>query len=343
MCPRKSSSWNFIPLASRRTLFLVPLVGGLLTSMPLLAALLTGDWSPRRPRMTFAKGKNGVESRPNRDPLAGSQEFDTQTGEPGVPRQGNQPIRTWWRKKRMPRREEFPSWKTSQTFRGDLFTFVRIQYDASGPFGWWDRWDNDYPDGDWNFSFRLQQLTSLQVDPDGKVLRLTDPEIFRHPFLYMAGVQTVLFSREERLALRRYLQNGGFLMMDDFWSESGWENVKSEMDRVLPKGRPRELTLEHPIFHSVYDLKELPQVCDLKTWSEGYRFEFWHDGFSADQEPHFWAYFDDSGRMVALCCHNNDIGDGWEREGENQEYFREFSEKMSYPMGINIITYAMTH
>ena len=253
------------------------------------------------------------------------------------------PIRSRWRRKRMPSREDFPRWKSDRRFKYDEFTFVRVQYDAWGPFGWWDRWDNDYPDGDWNFSYRLQQLTSLKVNPNGRVLRLTDPELFNYPFLYMAGVQTVMFNEQERVALRRYLQNGGFLMMDDFWAESGWKNVRNEMDRVLPNGRPRELTLKHPIFHCVYDLKELPQVCDLKTWTEGYRFEFWHDGFSADQAPHFWAYHDENGRIVALCCHNNDIGDGWEREGENKEYFKEFSEKKSYPMGINIITYAMTH
>ena len=72
-------------------------------------------------------------------------------------------------------------------------------------------------------------------------------------------------------------------------------------------------------------------------------YEHWHGDSRGDEKPHFWAYFDDSGRMVALMCHNNDLGDGWEREGENRDYFREFSEKKSYPMGINIVVYAMTH
>ena len=35
--------------------------------------------------------------------------------------------------------------------------------------------------------------------------------------------------------------------------------------------------------------------------------------------------------------------DGWEREGEDPRYFRQFSEKMAYPMAINIIFYVMTH
>jgi len=52
---------------------------------------------------------------------------------------------------------------------------------------------------------------------------------------------------------------------------------------------------------------------------------------------------DDNGRLCVVICHNTDNGDGWEREGENEYYFKEFSEKKAYPLGINIIFYAMTH
>lgn len=247
------------------------------------------------------------------------------------------------RRRPVPSRDEFPTWDVGAGFEQDVFTFVRIQYDSSGPFGWWDRWDNDYPDGDWNFSYRLQELTSLAVAPESKALRLSDPELFDHPFIYLAGVQTIVFDERERTALRRYLLNGGFMMMDDFWAPNGWAHVYREMRGVFPDREPTELTLDHEIFHNVYDLKKLPQVVDIQTWSDGYAFEHWHGHSGGDEAPHFWAYFDDEGRMVALLCHNNDLGDGWEREGENPEYFRRFSEKWSYPMGINIVTYAMTH
>ena len=63
------------------------------------------------------------------------------------------------------------------------------------------------------------------------------------------------------------------------------------------------------------------------------------DGINAT----YRAIFDDKGRMMVIICSNTDLGDGWEREGENVDYFHEFSEKKSYPMGINIVTYAMTH
>ncbi|HEY2252803.1 MAG TPA: DUF4159 domain-containing protein, partial [Planctomycetaceae bacterium] len=106
-----------------------------------------------------------------------------------------------------------------------------------------------------------------------------------------------------------------------------------------PDREPVELPLEHEIFHIVYDLKMKPQVPSIGIWrNTGLTYERWDA-----QEVHYRGIFDDKGRMMALVCHNTDLGDGWEREGESQEYFKEFSEKWSYPLGINIVTYAMTH
>ena len=59
--------------------------------------------------------------------------------------------------------------------------------------------------------------------------------------------------------------------------------------------------------------------------------------------PYYKAIHDDQGRIMVFICHNTDLGDGWEREGEDAWYFHEFSEKKAYPLGINIVTYALTH
>ncbi len=243
----------------------------------------------------------------------------------------------------IPARDSFPTWEINAGFKHDVFTFARIEFDSDGPFGWHDRWDNDYPDGDWNFSMRLQQLTSLEVDPNAVVLRLTDPRLFDCPLVYFAGVQYMTLDTEEQSAFRRYLLNGGFFMMDDLWGLESRDNVLDIMRQVLPNARPVELQLEHEIFHLVYDLKELPQVTDYLTWSRGQRFEYTHEGATGDSAPHFLAYFDDAQRMVGIVCHNNDIGDGWEREGHHIEYFQQYALKHSYPFGINVIAYAMTH
>lgn len=242
----------------------------------------------------------------------------------------------------MPDRSQYPNWQIDQGFESDVFTFVRVRYSSTdSSFG--SSWRNDYPDCDWNFSYRLQQLTSLKVDPDGKVLDLTDPELFNYPFLYLSGAGGMSFHDDELQALRRYLLNGGFLMIDDFWARYHWEQVSGQMKKVFPDRSPVELTLDHEIFHLVYDLDELPQVPSIRAFLNGDTFEYWHGPTDGDEDPHFYAIHDDNRRIMALLCYNNDIGDGWEREGESLEYFKRYSERYSYPMGINIVTYALTH
>jgi hypothetical protein len=236
-------------------------------------------------------------------------------------------------------RNGVPDWQNDPEFAKDVFTFARVRYQSWGN-GW--KWQTDYPDSDLNFSYRLQQLTSLKVDPQGKIVDLTAPELFDYPFLYMIEPGSLVFSEEEVVALRRYLLNGGFLMVDDFWGEDEWDNFHREIKRVFPDRDPVELPLEHPIFHCVYDLKEKPQIPSIHAAiygrDQGITWER-HDA----REVHYKALFDDKQRMMAIICHNTDLGDGWEREGEDEWYFREFSEKKAYPLGINIVFYAMTH
>ena len=115
---------------------------------------------------------------------------------------------------------------------------------------------------------------------------------------------------------------------------------------MFPRPRAaKSCDIDHEIFHCVYRLKEKPQVPSINAAIEGrdqgITWEPYHGGDC--QTVHFKGIFDDKGRMMVIICHNTDLGDGWEREGEDEWYFHEFAEKKSYPMGINIVTYAMTH
>jgi len=156
-----------------------------------------------------------------------------------------------------PRRNGVPDWEVDPRFKQDVFTFVRLRYNSYRGYG---KWATDYPDSDLNFSFRLQQLTSLKVDPNGKVIEITDPALFDYPWTYMIEPGNLQFTEEEIAALRRYLFNGGFIMVDDFWGEAEWWNFYREIKRVFPDREPQELPLDHPIFHCVYDLPEKPQI-----------------------------------------------------------------------------------
>lgn len=244
-----------------------------------------------------------------------------------------------------------PDWDNDAELPQDKFTFARLQYSGYGRgFG---GWRVDYPDADLNFSYRLEQLTAIKADPDGAVVDLTGDLIKGFPFVYITDPRSISLGEDEVKSFREYLINGGFFMADDFWSESEWNAFYREMKRVLPDVEPVDLPVEHPLFNHVFPLNEKPQVPS----------EDWYiDRFATAQQaldagvtwetkryqtmpplPHYYAYFDKKGRMMGVACHNTDVGDGWEEEGASPWYFKNFSEPKSYPMGINILIYSMTH
>jgi len=250
-----------------------------------------------------------------------------------------------------------PGWKYPRGFERDVFTFARIIFKSGvstggSPgrgrrLGWWV----DYPDADLNFSYRLQQLTATKVDPDARVLKLTDPALADYPLIYMEHAGYMQLADEEVRILRNYLRNGGALLVNDFWSTHEWEGFAAQMKRVLPDRPWTELTMDHPVFHCVFDLKgpmnDL-QVPTIQFWNRDHVRGDPHSPLQVyrgegSEEMHVRAMLDDKQRMMILVIHNSDVSDGWEREGENDTYFRTFSEKIAYPLGINIVFYLMTH
>jgi hypothetical protein len=252
-----------------------------------------------------------------------------------------------------------PNWTNEAGFEKDVFTFARVIYKfGEGPrisrSASWRGWITDFPDSDLNLSYRIQQMTSIKTDPDGRTIKLSDPELFNYPWIYMVEVGRMQLRDEEVPILRKYLLNGGVLMADDFWGWKQWDNFEYEIKRVFPERQFKDLPLDHPIFHCVFDIK-VPSLNKLQTpnyrqgisslnpnsGSYGVTWEY-HDGEEC-KEMHVRAIFDDKGRIMVIATHNCDNGDSWEREGEEDGFFHEFSEKRGYPLGINIIFYLMTH
>jgi hypothetical protein len=250
--------------------------------------------------------------------------------------------RRWRQDWRSVGRQGVPTWEVEKPFAKDVFTFARVKYNS---YGYRDKWAIDFRDSDLNFSLRLQQMTTIKVNPEPVVVELTDPNLFDYPFLYMIEPGELFFSPEEAKALRLYLLNGGFMMVDDFWGDEEYNNFASQMKTVFPELEPEVVPLEHDIFQCVYSLKEKPQIPSVGIAQRGAPYGItWESRYGSDtSKANYRAIYDKSGRIMVFICHNTDLGDGWEREGEDPWYFENFSVKKAYPMGINIVTYAMTH
>jgi Domain of unknown function (DUF4159) len=226
-------------------------------------------------------------------------------------------------------------WENDTRFPDDTFRFVRLRPENH------HAWATDYPDSDLNFSFRLQQMTAIRVNPEPLIVSILDPKMKEHPFLYTIETGSLELMDEEAKLLREHLLNGGFLMIDDFWGDEEWENTRRQMVKVFPDRPITELELDHPIFSTVFQLKEKPQVPAIEVALRGRSTGIFYE--KGGKVVHYYGIFDAKGRMMVIICRNTDLGDGWEREGEDPYFFKEFSEKKAYPMGINIIVYSMTH
>lgn len=238
-----------------------------------------------------------------------------------------------------------PKWAKRENFDG-AWTYCRGFYYSNRREAGGSGWDTDFPGADNNFSVRLAELTAVRIkldaggQPDYVVVRLTDPLLSRCPMLHLEDAGTAHFTDEEVAALRSYLLKGGFLTVDDFWGTMAWDQWADEIGRVLPEYKIVDIPLDHPILHTLYDVKEVEQVSSIQFWlrSGGGVSERGYDS----PHPNYRGIADDQGRLMVVMAHNTDIPDTWEREGESKEYFDRFSPN-GYAVGVNTAIYALTH
>ena len=243
-----------------------------------------------------------------------------------------------------------PRFPSRSTFTGG-FNFCRVLFTSNRREK--RGWDTDYPGADINFTVRLSELTKTDVKmtresgeaetPDAVVVRLTDDELFKCPFTLMEDAGTAHFSDIEVARLRQYLLKGGFLMVSDYHGTLAKAQFDEEIGRALPPGRYPIVDLAPPanaIWNMLFEVRELPQMASIQTWRRtGGTVERWNDDGA---RPDARGIADDHGRLMVVMIHNTDVPDGWEREGEDPEYFFHFSPD-AYAVGLDVVMYAMTH
>jgi hypothetical protein len=219
------------------------------------------------------------------------------------------------------------------------FYFTRAYYSSgrNDLFRGFPSWSVDFPKADLQFLMGLKRLVDhLDAYDYENPVSLADPELLRFPFLYAVEVGYMNLTEPEVLGLRRYLDHGGFLVVDDFWGSREWANFEREIGRVLPGHPIVDVPRDHPVFHSFYDIQEIVQVPNVGQGRFG-GVTYEQDGYV----PVVRGILDDDGRLMVAISWNSDLGDAWEW-AEDPFYPLRFST-YAYQMGVNLIVYAMSH
>lgn len=193
-------------------------------------------------------------------------------------------------------------------------TIARLKYEGGGD------WYSD-PESLPQLLAFVRSSTLLDVAPREQVVELSSDNLFAYPYVYLTGHGNVRFSSDEALRLRRYLEQGGFLHIDDNYGLD--QHIRREMKKVFPDLEFVELPFSHGIYHTQFDFPNgLPKIHE-------------HDG----KPPQGFGLFDENNRLMVFYSYETDLGDGWDPEAVHNNPPEKRNAALR--MGTNILIHAM--
>ncbi len=157
---------------------------------------------------------------------------------------------------------------------------------------------------------------------DAAVVEPGSANLFQYPFVFAAGHGNIKFSDAEGANLRRWIDAGGFLWVDDDFGIA--PSFRREMKKLFPDAELVELPFDHPLFRSPYEFpRGLPKIHE-------------HDGGPARA---FGIMRD--GRLAVVFTFDSDLGDGLEDEDVHHDPADK--REAAVRMAVNIVHHALTH
>ena len=201
------------------------------------------------------------------------------------------------------------------------FTFARLRYRS----GDWDT-DQRMPS---NILNSLVEYTTVPVNLDEKVVDLGGDELFLYPFAYLSGHKLVQFNSQEKVNFKKYIQNGGFVFVDDCNHDIDGLFAKSfeaQMSALFGPSALKKIPNNHEIYNSFFKFEKGPPTTsfELNGWGD----DLVHDYLKA---------IEINGRIAVLYS-NKDYGCEWDYDFRNKRFLAEDNTKF----GVNIILYALS-
>ncbi|MCH2175086.1 MAG: DUF4159 domain-containing protein [Lentisphaeria bacterium] len=170
------------------------------------------------------------------------------------------------------------------------------------------------------FLSKLKQNTSIKASTRLKDVRLTDPNLYQTPFIIFSGEGNFKVSSDETNGFADYLKEGGFVLASPSCSDPKWDKAfRNFLKSSLPDIKLEEISMNHPIFSLVYEVKSLHLSTGGTTKLEGLFVDdrlalvYSKDGLN-----------DIKNAKGCCCCGGNEI-------------------KESQQMNVNIFTYALVY
>ncbi len=185
------------------------------------------------------------------------------------------------------------------------------------------------PDAWIRLLYEVQQTTSVECVP--RVVRLApeDPALFDHPFGVLAGNGELPALEDEAAAsLTRYLQYGGFLLVDDATgvADSAFDrSVRRLCARLFPTRPLAPLPTDHAVYRSFFLVRRPVGRVDAVPWLEGVTI----------------------GEMTPLVYCRNDLSGALERGPDGRDRLAvepggAAQRREAVKLGVNLVVYALT-
>jgi len=195
------------------------------------------------------------------------------------------------------------------------FQIARLKYSGGGD------WYND-PSAEVNLLNFIRRETTANVNPEYVFVDVSSNDIFNCPFLFITGHGNIVLSETEVERLKKYLEQGGFIYIDDDYGID--EPIRRELKKIFPNQGFVELPFNHNIYHSFYKFEYGPPKIHEHN----------------NKPPQGFGLFVGK-RLAVYYTFESNPSDGW----VDKEVYKDSEEKRleALKFGTNIIIYSLTN
>jgi hypothetical protein len=107
-----------------------------------------------------------------------------------------------------------------------------------------------------HFLVRADKESAISTSRRFHSVKVSSEDLFQYPFVIMTGEGAFTMTRQERDNLKKYCEKGGFLLASAGCSSADWDrSFRREIGGIWPEAKLATVPMDHPLFHTVSDIK----------------------------------------------------------------------------------------